>query len=207
MNTVDTEFMASLLNLKKKGDVAFSIIRSSLVYDARNIIAKEALEKDYDRLMMIDSDMVFDEDLFFRLSDDLDTGLSYVAALFFYKQIPTRPVIYKGMLYDDTNERPTVKLDTYLNYPREQVFEIAGSGMGAVMMTTDAIATLVQNGENMPFSPIPGLGEDVSFCLRMNKHGVKMHCDSRIKVDHIGKFAVGEQQYIKQVEAGVKPPM
>ena len=209
MNTVDTEFMAcfidALLEFKKKEEVGWSFIRSSLVYDARNLLAKEALEKDYDRVLFIDSDMVFDNDAFVRLSATMDEGYDYVSGLFFYKSLPTKPAIYRGMFYDDSGPQVKAKLTTYFNYPRDSVFEIAGGGMAFTLISTDAIGEMVKNGERMPFSPILGLGEDVSFCLRFSQTGAKMYCDSRVKIGHIGKFDVGEKQYIQQVEAGIQP--
>ena len=209
MNMVDTEFMAcfidALLEFKKKEEVGWSFIRSSLVYDARNLLAKEALEKNYDRILFIDSDMVFDNDAFLRLSATMDEGYDYVSGLFFYKNLPTKPAMYRGMFYDDSGPQIKAKLNTYFNYPRDSVFEIAGSGMAFTLISTNAIGKVVQSGEHMPFSPILGLGEDVSFCIRLAKVGVKMHCDSRVKIGHIGKFDVGERQYIEQVKAGIQP--
>ena len=209
MNMVDTEFMASFLDardeLLKKEKVGYSLIRSSLVYDARNMLAKEALEKDYDRILFIDSDMVFDNDAFVRLSATMDEGYDFVSGLFFYKSIPTKPAIYRGMFYDDSKEHIEAKLNTYFNYPQDSVFEIAGAGMAFTMIKTDAIGKMVANGERFPFSPILGLGEDVSFCMRFHQAGLKMWCDSRIKIGHIGKFDVGERQYIEQIKAGVQP--
>lgn len=209
MNIVDTEFMACFIDardsLLKKEKVGYSLIRSSLVYDARNLLAKEALEKDYDRILFIDSDMVFDNDAFVRLSDTMDEGYDYVTGLFFYKTLPTKPAMYRGVYYDDSKEKIEAKLTTYFNYPRDSVFEIAGSGCAFTMISTDAIGKVVASGERFPFSPVLGLGEDVSFCMRLHNAGVKMYCDSRVKIGHIGKFDVGEKQYIAQVEAGVKP--
>jgi hypothetical protein len=36
MDKVDTEFMTSLLSMKRVGESKFTVVRSSLVYDARN---------------------------------------------------------------------------------------------------------------------------------------------------------------------------
>ena len=143
--------------------------------------------------------------MFIKLSEDMDEGLDYVCGLFFKRMSPTGPVIYKGMLYDDTKTLPESRLDTYWNYPRDQVFQVAGSGTAATLINLDVFERLIKSGECFPFSPMTGIGEDISFCIRLNKLGIKMYCDSRVKVDHIGKFGVGEKQYRQQVKAGVKP--
>ena len=42
-----------------------------------------------------------------------------------------------------------------------------------------------------PFTPMMGLGEDLSFCLRVTATGSKMYCDSRIMCGHIGQKVYG----------------
>ena len=209
MNSIDTEFAACFIDAKdeimKKRKIGYSFTRSSLVYDARNLLVKEAMEGGYDRILFIDSDMSFDNDMFLRLSEDMDEGLEYVCGIFFKRTIPTGPCIYKGMLYDDTKTLPECRLDTYWNYPQDQVFQVAGSGTAATLIDLEVFEKLVKAGECFPFSPYIGLGEDVSFCMRLNKLGIKMYCDSRVKVDHIGKFGIGEKQYKQQIKAGMIP--
>ena len=60
MDTVQTGFMLSLLQMRRVGEVGFSIISSSLIYDARNSIAKKAIEEGFDRMLWLDSDMTFE---------------------------------------------------------------------------------------------------------------------------------------------------
>ena len=78
------------------------------------------------------------------------------------------------------------------------LFEIAGSGFGAVMMTTD----LIRRCGGQPFFPVAGFGEDFSFCLRAREAGAKLYCDGRIKLDHIGVSAYNEALFLKQQREG-----
>ena len=44
----------------------------------------------------------------------------------------------------------------------------------------------VKDKYGLPFSPILGFGEDISFCMRLKELGKKMYCDPRAKLGHIG---------------------
>ena len=97
------------------------------------------------------------------------------------------------MLENDKGELVPTAV-SYKNYPKNGVFEIAGAGFGAVMMTTDLLER-VTRGDRLPFSPIMGFSEDLSFCLRVREIGVKMWCDSRINPAHIGTALVDESTW------------
>ena len=51
-----------------------------------------------------------------------------------------------------------------------------------------------------PFTPMPGLGEDYSFCWRVKQIGKKMWCDSSVKLGHVGQHIFTEEDYLQQRE-------
>ena len=175
----------SMLSLKRDCLSRFSFIVRASCADARNLLAREAIESGADRVLWIDSDMVFDEDLMIRLGEDLDAGWDMVCGLYFKRELPVTPVIYSRLTTESG------KAEQYDDYPRDQLFPVAGCGFGAVMMTTELLKKL---GER-PFTPFPGLSEDLSFCLRAVCEGARIACDSRIKVGHVGQIVYGEQMY------------
>lgn len=197
MDMVHTNFLKSILGMRKVGEVQFQISCSSLIYDARNGLVKRAIEGNFDRILWLDSDMDFDPDLMERLSADMDEGREYVTALFFKRKAPIKPCIYSELAYmrnpDNGNLTPiAVCLE---DYPQDQLFEIAASGMAATMMTVD-LARRVQEKFGQPFSPQLGFGEDLSFCGRAKQVGARMWCDSRIKVGHVGMGVISESTYL-----------
>ena len=195
MDEVKTLFMASLLALKRPEGTEIAVSSSSLIYDARNHLAQKAVNGNFDRILWLDSDMRFDADLLTRLSADLDEGRDFVSGLYFTRKAPIQPVIYNAVGEMDNGlgaMLPTAV--SYKDYPRNSIFEIAAAGFGAVMMTVDLIKRLTAKGR-LPFSPILGYSEDLSFCLRATAAGVKMYCDSRINPDHIGTVLVNESTW------------
>lgn len=196
MDMIHTIFFKSCLSLDRVGEVGFGLTSSSLVYDARNSLAKRAIDENFDRVLWFDSDMEFAPDFMKRLSADLDEGFEMVSGLYFKRKAPVEPVIYKEVGYfhkEETKEVTPVAL-TYEDYPQNDVFEVAGCGFGGVMMTVDLLKRVVAEF-GQPFSPILGFGEDLSFCKRVSHIGVKMYCDSRAKLGHVGLGTITEETY------------
>lgn len=202
MDMVPVPFVASLLYMHRVGASRCTFMANSLVYTARNQLVKEAIETGADRVLWLDSDMQFDVDLMQRLADDMDNGLDFVAGLYFKRRIPTVPVVYKSVDVCQIDGRKTGKTQVYEDYPKYKLFQIGGSGFGAVMCTTKMLTDVAEK-YGAPFDPILGaLGEDLSFCWRARQLGYKLYCDSRIKVYHVGQMAFGEEHYKGEEQNG-----
>ena len=124
MDMVHTNFLKSILGMRKVGEVQFQISCSSLIYDARNGLVKRAIEGNFDRILWLDSDMDFDPDLMERLSADMDEGREYVSALFFKRKAPIKPCIYSELAYmrnpDNGNLTPSIKAHRERNTMRKK---------------------------------------------------------------------------------------
>ena len=202
MDMVHTSFMTSLLNLRRVYHTQCGVAQSSLIYDARNNLAMQAIDGGYDYVLWLDSDMQFDSTLMERLVKHLDDGKDFISGLYMKRTIPTGPVIYKRVEFEQTDTgvfKPVV--EPYEDYPRDSVFEIQGAGFGAVMLRTDALKRVVDK-YGLPFSPYLGLGEDLSFCYRLRQLGIQMWCDSSIKLMHIGQIGYTEDMYLAQPKGG-----
>ena len=198
MDMVHTVFLKSLIGLDKPDDTKFGLTCSSLVYDARNTLARKAMDEGYDRVLWLDSDMEFDSDLMKRLAADMDEGIDFVAGLYFKRKAPVIPVIYKEVgYYKGVDETVTPIAVSFEDYPLDQIFEIAGAGFGGCMVSVDLIRKVTEK-HGLPFSPILGFGEDLSFCKRVEDVGGKMYCDSRVKLGHVGLASVTESVYLSQ---------
>ena len=194
MDMVHTQFLRSILGMRAIGVCEYSLTQSSLIYDARNLLAAKAVNEGFDRVLWLDSDMIFDTDLMERLSARLDEGYDFVSGLYFTRRDPVRPVLFKSThveVLENGTRQP--KADYYYDYPKDSLFEIAAVGFGAVMMTVDLIREVGKLG--LPFSPQLGFGEDLTFCRKVEGIGKKMWCDSSIKLGHIGYKQIDESLY------------
>ena len=192
MDMVHTDFLRSCLGMDVDGEVQWTTCQSSLIYDARNKLAELAIDGEFDRVLWLDSDMIFDRYLFRRLSEHLDLGREMIAALYFGRKEPIRPMIYSALRRE---QLPTgamaARADNFDDYQRDSLFPIAGCGFGAVMMTTDLIRR-VRDAYGLPFFPSLGFGEDLAFCMRVGWLGREIWCDSSIKCGHAGTAVYDE---------------
>lgn len=198
MDMVHTVFLKALMGMDRVGDTHFSISCSSLVYDARNTLAKQAVIEGFDRVLWLDSDMDFSPDLLKRLSADMDEGREMVSGLYFKRKAPVKPVIYKelGFWRDKEKDEVTPIAIPYEDYPKDEIFTIAGCGFGGCLVSVDLIKR-VGDKFGLPFSPLMGFGEDLSFCSRVSQLGVEMFCDSRVKMGHVGLGTITEETYFQ----------
>lgn len=199
MDMVHTSFMRSFLNIMHPGgaEVSSALIQGTLIYEARNVIAKNAVSEGFDRVLWLDSDMIIPPDALIKLSEHLDNGKEMVSGLYFGRKAPHNPIILDRADWEVLPDG-NVKIDStsYVDYQKDSVFEIAGCGFGCVMTSTDLLREMVDL-YGVPFTPLMGMGEDVAFCWRVRKAGHRIFCDSGIKCGHIGQVVFDEESYRK----------
>lgn len=193
---VHTDFMQSLIALEKPEDTSFTVVKNTLINVARNVIATNAVKAGFDRIMWFDSDMKFPPDTLLKLTADMDQGLDFVSGLYFTRKTPIKPVVYDELSWMRTDEGVDVRAGNYYEYP-EGLVECAGVGFGCCLTSVDLIKR-VGDKFGLPFAPLQGLGEDLSFCWRVIQIGAKMHIDTRVKCGHIGQMVFDESEYHEQ---------
>ena len=181
MDMLQMRFVQSLIAMQTGHDtidVTFSC--GSLVYDSRNTLARKAIEGEFDRVLWLDSDMTFPPDLYAKLSAHLDNGLDFVTGLYYKRKQPVQPTVFSCIYVEDMIPRA----DVFTEIPGG-LFEVAACGFGAVMMRAEVLKKVAAKF-GLPFSPVLGFGEDISFCMRATETGFKMYCDPTIQLGHIG---------------------
>lgn len=199
---VSTDFLDSIMKLNNNGNALLAIENNSLVYSARNHLTMKALDAKADYIFWIDSDMVFDKDTLNNLLiDALENDLEFVTGLCFKRMLPTSPTIGKTLVWE---QKPDGSIDSgaevYEDYPKDQLFEIACSGLACALVKVSAIMEVAGLRKMSPFQPLPGLSEDYSFCFGMKALGKKMWCDSRVKIGHVGRTIFTEDVWLRQKE-------
>lgn len=194
MGNVPWEFAQSLIYLQKGNDVSVLFKPDSLIYDSRNLISLTAIENNFDCVMWLDSDIVFQPDTLQRLRHDMETNqLDMVSGIYFKRSFPTSPVIYETL--EEPARQPdgrlAKKIIPFTNYPEHDLFRIAGCGFGCVLTSVKLLKS-VWDWYGPAFAPYPWAGEDLSFCYRVNKLGYQIWCDSSVSCGHVGKYIFTE---------------
>ena len=199
LKKLDSDFFTSFCAMKHVGKVQLAVEVDSLVYEARNKLTMHALDSGCDYIFWIDSDMTFDGDIMERMYADLQQdGVDFVTGLCFKRTLPTQPTICKKLIWEQKDGEMQHGAVCYEDYPKDSLFEVAGCGFAGVMCRTKFILELADHFGVSPFTPLPYLGEDFSFCMRANLIGKKMWCDSRVKLGHVGYILFNEDLYLKQ---------
>ena len=201
LHKVNSQFYESMLKMRSHAFVAHAMEIGSLVYMARNRLAKTAVANNFDYIVWIDSDMVFEPDTVNKLVAHVKEGKDFVSGLYFSRQFPMHPIVMKDIVWE-RQEDGTIKhgATPYYDYPKDQVFKIAGCGFGICITSVDMIAHVAGEFRQPPFDPFPSLGEDYSFCWKANKLGYQCWCDSSIKAGHVGEFVYNEEVYLANLQ-------
>lgn len=180
---VNIQFVQCLMRFiqyldSKKMDYSVEIISDTLVYIARDKLAKRAIDGGFTHVLWLDADMVFKETIFENLkrnNKDIITGIYHG------RRPPFRSVIFKSVWKN---------IDRWdgSEYPSE-VFEIGGCGFGCVLVKTEILKTMMQKFSTC-FFPFPTLGEDLAFCKRASDLEYKIYADPSIKLGHIGNIPI-----------------
>ena len=197
MDTIPVGFAQSLLHLEKGENVSVSFRANSLVYDSRNLLSLTAIEQGFDRVMWIDSDMMFTPSAMRMLQDDMTShNWDMVTGLYFKRNGSCLPVIYDDLREPTIGDdgKPIKHIHEYVDYPQDAVFPVAGCGFGFVLTSTKLLNAVWQT-YGPAFSPLPWAGEDMSFCYRVQQLGYPIMCDSRVSCGHIGTYVYTEDTF------------
>ena len=190
MDYLEANFIESLLDLKKVEECDIKLLKSSLVYDARNQAARFAVNEGYDYVLWIDSDMTFEPDLMERMFNSIGDK-NFLTGLCFSRRPPFKPCIYKSIGTKEQGGMVEPFTEVMYDYPRDQIVQIEAAGFACVLQKVEMLDVML-SVYGVPFFPIAGLGEDLSFCYRAKQLEYTMYADTSIKVGHIMRLSVDE---------------
>lgn len=186
MDSVPAFFAQSLALLQRDCDVQIGWEVGSLVYHARNNLARQALKSDADWVLWLDSDMVFAPDTLQRmLKVCKDNDIDFLTAVCFRRKPP-----YTPCLFDRLEKVEKGASYTALMSVPEGLFKVGGCGFAGVLMASDVLLSVQSKFNGRMFDPMDGFGEDVSFCWRARQCGYDIWCDSSIEFGHVGSCIV-----------------
>lgn len=191
LENVPALFCQSLALLKRAGDTIVGFEVGSLVYNARNNLARQAIKSEADFVLWLDSDMVFGPDLLQRmLKVCQDENIDFLTGLCFRRKPP-----YTPCLFDRLEKVGNGASYTALMSVPDGRFKVGGCGFAGVLMSTDVLMSVAAKFNGRMFDPMDGFGEDVSFCWRARQCGYEIICDSSIELGHVGNCIVTRKYF------------
>ena len=185
MGNMDIDAVKCLCQLEHDGVI--DIVSESLVYDARDKIAMDALASEVDYIMWLDSDIIYPPNIIRKL---MSRNKDMITGIYHKRTVPFTPCIYK--LEED-------KLKPYLDYPEDKLFQIEAAGFGCMLMKAKVIKA-VHDKFGGCFFPVNGVGgEDLSFIRRAKDVGIDVWCDSSVKCGHVGRQVIMPDKSIIQM--------
>ena len=203
MDMLPVGFVQSLLYMHKGDAPTVYLKPNSLVYDSRNLLSLYAIENKFDNVLWLDSDMMFPPN---TLTNLLRHNEDMVSGLYVKRHDPNDPVLYEVIEEPKRNETTGYlekDIRTYGDYPRDAFFPVAGCGFGCVMMRASILQPIVDRFHDL-FAPLPGYGEDLSFCIRAKACGFKIHCDPKLQIGHKGAMIISDESFNAYRKAGGK---
>ena len=200
LDTVPALFCQSLALLQRAGDTIVGFQVGSLVYNARNELARQAIKSEADWVLWLDSDMVFEPDLLKKMLKVCEENdIDFLTGLCFRRKPPYTPTLFDRL---DKMEHGA-SYTTIMSVP-EGRFKVGGCGFAGVLMSTDVLLSVAARFGGRMFDPLEGFGEDVSFCWRARQCGYESWCDSDIELGHIGSMVV-TREFFEAYSEGHKP--
>lgn len=191
MDSVPTRFCQSLAMLQRAGDTMIGFEIGSLVYMARNNLARQAIKAEADWVLWLDSDMVFQPDLLQRmLAVCKENHIDFLTATCFRRKPPYTPCLFDRLQKIGRGASYTALLSV-----PDGRFKVEGCGFAGVLLSTDVLLSVAAKFDGRMFDPMDGFGEDVAFCWRARQCGYDIWCDSSIEMGHVGSMIVTREVF------------
>ena len=187
--TMPKYFVKSLLELyiytKKHLDVDLKFMQANSVNHMRNLSVKLAIDGNFDYLVMLDDDHLYDKEFivkFFQIGKDIITGCTN------QRTFPYFPTQY----YKIQKEMKTQKNLCYFGEDKLEVIE--ASGPVGMLIKVDILKKM-----KWPYyfidwkEPERVVGGDMNFCKTLKKLGVPIYCDLSTNFPHeVNGFTFGK---------------
>lgn len=195
--SITPDTFKALWDMDKGGaECSFEFVRGYDCATARNRIAQITLDGGYDYVLMVDNDVTPPSDALVNL---LSHGVDFVSGFYLHRNADNMP----------TDRTCVCKLRDpsgieYFNYPLESEYtrqelaekrengehlvEIHGGGMGCALVRRKVFERLRYpwfDWVNYDDRNRGMLSEDLYFCEKMRKKGIKRHADTRVGCGHL----------------------
>lgn len=201
-DTISVRFVEHLMDLVKPCECYYRFGTSGLVYDARDEACQVALHGNYSHVLFIDSDMYFESK---ALVKALAHNADVVTGLYFKRKDNHEPVLYRAIGRRLYNEQGHIIQHGYAHIETDldrDYFPVEGCGFGFVLLKTSVLRKLREKDISW-FEPLPGMGEDLSFCERLKEFNIPIMCDTTIQLGHYGMYMFRRKDWDPSDDDGI----
>jgi hypothetical protein len=153
-----------------------------------NMLAREALKYNCDKIIFLDSDMLFPS---YTISRLISHDLPVVSGLYHLKKYPFSPIAGWSDLKDGVlrrvNGRGNVWKKDYFPLPANQLVEVEWVGIGCLMVDVDVFRNIDFPCFYDVWNKLKGdrdVGHDILFCETVRNAGYKVFVDTSIDCSH-----------------------
>lgn len=176
-----------MLDVPDNVEIVVGGIAGSVVHIGREAICAMAKKDGYDWVLMIDSDMVPEQGLIKKM---LDANLPVVSAPCFKRTAPYTPCFYDKL--EIKNGAVDITPCTAVPFTSNRPIQVQAVGAACILIHREVLEKI----EAPYFFPLPTAGEDISFCLRLQKAGIPIHVLPNIRCGHIGTKTIFEEDFV-----------
>lgn len=183
-DVIDIDAAISVMNLDWDGhNITYTHSQGAGVYgvaQARNNLVQQAIAGGFDKLFMIDSDMIVPEDAIINL---LDPDVPIVTGVARYKNDSGLAPIFKH--FQDDDGQNAWKWDEI----PDGRFIIQSGGVACAMIDVEMLRRQIRRPWFIWEERANGtyVGEDIHFYEEIRKAGITPFADGRVKCGHIGR--------------------
>lgn len=165
---------------------------------AREKLVEQALNAGMDYILMYDDDMILPIDMVEHLLLDMENHpeIDVLAPLAFMRNPPHYAVMYTTVEGYDQQTHQSYFINQFVkNYPKDTLIECDAVGFGSVLIKMD----IVRKMKPPYFFSTTGSGEDIYFCMKSRQEAdARIFMDTRVKLGHIGKPVIIDEQYFEK---------
>lgn len=208
IGSIPLQTVTSLLAITRADiNVAPMLVANSLVYTARDLICEFATEQNFDAVLFVDSDMVFNPKDYYELMNVMaEKNLDMVSGTYCTRLGDPRIVAYKKV--EKRTARPFRKANIVnVDMKSEcELEEVAAVGMGFCLIKTSLLKKMMKDYASL-FEPKWGVGEDIAFCIRAKQY-TDIMLDREVKLGHLGQQVINvpisdlESRFVKNTTVG-----
>lgn len=203
--------------VREDGRELRAVTGSGGIPGSRNQVARDFLDTtNGEWLFMVDSDMGFAADIVEQLVDAADPierpvmgGLCFALKRVGRSELGAERFRIQPTLYELVERDDEVGFAPVLNYPRDTVLRVGGTGAACLLIHRSALAAVRAHYGEAWFDPLTHptgdhgkprtFSEDLSFCVRLAACGMPLHVHTGAHTTHDkGGIFLDEETYARQ---------